>query len=544
MFKASHRKKIFIFLALILLIVFNLSCKEEKTKKVSKVKKIIKKKGGIFNYYLVEPVSIDPLNAQESEGIEVAKQLFDGLIDYDPKTSEIKPAVADSWEANKDASVFTFKIRKGVKFHNGREVVADDFKYAWERVAKKDSGSDVSYHLAPIKGFDEMQEGKTDTLEGIKVKDKYTLEITLSYPYADFTSTLGHPIFSPVPKEEVEKDPKAFSEKPIGNGPFEMIEPWQHNQSIMVKRFKNYYGEKSLLDQVNFKIFENENTAYLEFKAGNLDYTYIPEGQIKAVQSEYGKSAIVGKPQLILYYYVFNMDKEPFKNNSDLRKAINYAIDRKAIADTIYEGTRAPALGIIPPGIEGYKKSKISYSYNLTKAKESLKKAGYENGQGLPTLKLSFNSGKGHEGPAQAVQANLKSIGINIELESMEWGAFIDAAQKGELALFRFGWAADYPIMDNFLYPLFYSKNIGKDNTSNYNNPKIDELLIEARKTLNKEKRLELYRNAENKILDDSPVVPIVFYASRVVFGKNVKDFIRTPMDDTPLNLVWLEEKQ
>ena len=246
--------------------------------------------GGTLNVYINEPAFIDPVNMQESEGTQVGNAIFDSLVKFDYKTQKLLPAAAESWEPNADASVWTFHLVPGAKFHNGRAVTAADFKYAWERICNPANESEISYHLSVVQGFDEMQAGTATELSGVKAVDDNTLEVTLSYPFGDFEYVVGHPALAPVPKEEVEKDPAAFADMPIGNGPFKMAEPWAHDQFINVVRFDDYYGDKAYVDGVDFKIFKDEETAFLEFKAGNLDFTQIPSGQVKAVQAEYGMS--------------------------------------------------------------------------------------------------------------------------------------------------------------------------------------------------------------------------------------------------------------
>lgn len=541
---------IFGVLAVALLLVVGCRPRRVEEKKPPVTEK--PKPGGVFTYYIDEPAFIDPYNAQETEGVQIVANTFDGLVDFDPLTSKIRPAVAEKWEPNEDATVWTFTLKKNTKFHNGREVTAADFKYAWERIAnpKTDPPSDISYHLSPIKGYDEMQEGTATELAGVRVVDNYTLEVTLQYPFADFEFVVGHPALAPVPKEEIEKDPKAFMEKPVGNGPFMMAEPWKHDESVRVVRFDDYYGKKALLDEVVFKIFKDEETAFLEFQAGNVDFAEVPSGQIQATAKEFGKGKYEAGPgkDLLLgeetaTYYINANNENPLLKNADLRRAISLAINRDAIAKTVYEGTRKPATGLVPPGVVGFRKNAGLYSkYDPEEAKEFLEKAGYPNGQGLPTIKLSFNSGAGHEPVMQAVQANLKDIGVNVELQGTEWAQFLDFRQNGRHELARDGWVFDYPIIDNMLFPLFFSKNIGKDNTSRYNNPEVDKAILDARAETDDEERVKLYQKAERLILEDAGAIPIVFYAHRNVAQKRVRGLVFSPLYLAHLENVWLAE--
>jgi ABC-type transport system substrate-binding protein len=500
--------------------------------------------GGTFYYCTIQdPVSLDPAQLQESEGIQVGKQIYDGLMDNDPETMEITPAMADSYEVSDDATVFTFKLKKGVKFQNGRECKAEDFVYSWNRVCDPATASEVAYHMSPIKGFDEFQAGTATSLEGVKALDDYTLEVTLNYPYADFIYHTAHPVFSPVPKEAVEEfGSENFSDHPVGTGPF-MFKEWAHEQQITLDKFDDYYGEKAHLDSVVFKIYMDEETAYQDFQAGTLDDCQIPLGQFDAALAEFGDRALFN-PMLAVYYYGFNMNTAPWKDNLALRQALNYAVDRQTLCDVVMQGQRNPATGLIPKGCPGFEPDAMEYNYNPEEAAKLLTEAGYPNGQGLPQLTLGYNTGVGHDTIAQFVQGNMADVGVNFTIEGYEWGTYLDLIQAEQITFFRLGWSVDYPIADNFLYPLFYSENVGIDNMTQYKNPDVDELLLSARSTPDEDARLALYREAEQKILADAPEIPLMFYKTSRVIGDNIGGYIRTAADDTPLQRVYFTETQ
>ena len=504
--------------------------------------------GGIFSFFISEPVAIDPWNAQESEGIKVVEELFDSLVAFDPLTSEIIPAVAETWEANADATVWTFKLGDS-KFHNGRDVTAADFKYAWERICNPANEGEISYHLSAIKGYAAMQDGTATELEGVKAIDDKTLEVTLDYGYGDFEFVVGHPSLGPVPKEEVDKDPVAFHDMPIGNGPFMMAAPWQHDQLIQVVRFDDYAGKTALLDGVDFKIFKDQDTAFLEFKAGNLDFTQIPSGQVEATKAEFGASAdgytiepgkqVLTGPEISTYYMVSNMTDELLKN-ADLRRAISLAINRQAICDAVYEGVRTPATGIVPPGIAGFAADQWPYAkYDVEAAKQMLEKAGYPGGEGLPELRVGFNSGVGHEDVFALIQADLKVIGINTKLEGVEWAQWLDQMDAKDFQLGRLGWSSDYPIMDNWIAPLFQTDSL--DNHSFYSNPAIDQGILDARATADTAARIAKYQEMERTIGEDAPVAPIVFYAHQHVGSDRIRGFVYSPMSYVDLAAVSIE---
>ncbi len=506
-----------------------------------------------FVFYINEPYVIDPVNAQEEMGINVVNAVFDGLLDFDPKTSELIPAVAESWEPNADATVWTFNLREGAKFHNGRDVTAEDFKYAWERILNvPESGSEIAYHLDPILGAVEMQSGEAAEAEGIRVVDDLTLEVTLAYPFADFEYVVAHPSLAPVPREEVEADPDAYAMMPVGNGPFMMSEPWAPGQYIRVERFDDYWGEPALLDAVEFKIFSDEETAYLEFRAGNVDFTTIPSGQIQSAIDEYGESSdgweaapgsqVLLGGELSTLYVVMNNEDEHL-SNADLRRAISLAIDRETIAQTVYEGTRTPATNIVPEGIIGWEDGAWEYSrYDVPEAERLLAEAGYPGGEGLPTLQLAYNTGDGHEPLMQLIQQNLRDIGIETEFDPMEFAQLLDVYYEGAHQLGRLGWVVDYPIMDNFLYPLFLSTSA--DNLAFYDDPEVDEALVAARQIAEEDERVRAYQEIARTIGDDAPVVPVVMYRHRHVVSERVRGFVYSPMILANLHEVWLADDE
>ncbi len=343
----------------------------------------------------------------------------------------------------------------------------------------------------------------------------------------------------------------AFAEAPVGNGPF-MIKAgtkWEHDQSIQLVKFPDYYGTKANVDGVDFKIFKDPETAFLEFQAGNLDFTQIPTGQIKATEAQYGtaddgytgnpgKQTLLG-PELAIYYLDLNTTDELVKN-ADLRQAISLAINRQAICDTIMEGTRVPSDSIIPPGIVGYEKGAWQYSkYDVEAAKAALAKAGYPGGQGLPEMTLSCNSGGSHEQIMTAVQADLKAIGINVKTDLTEWAAYLPKLQDHKYQIGRIGWIADYPIIDNFLYPIFFSTST--NNYSGYNNPEVDKAILAARAMTDESARVAAFQKIVKQIGDDVPAVPIMAYRHGRVTSSRAHNLVYSPMGLLDFQSAWIE---
>ena len=236
-----------------------------------------------------------------------------------------------------------------------------------------------------------------------------------------------------------------------------------------------------------------------------------------------------------------NYEVEPFKGNLALREALNYAVDRQNIIDVISEGVPSVASGVVPKGIVGWVDGQSKYNYDPEMAKTKLAEAGYPDGEGLPVIQFGINIGSGHEMVAEAIQADFAEIGVQVEIIGMEWGAALDAFKNGEIGFFRLGWIADYPTMDNFLFPLFYSTS--SDNYQGYNNPEVDQMLLEARSIRDDDERIAKYREIEKKVLDDSAFILMYQYGSRRILKDYVKGFELSASENYDLSTVYLEKE-
>lgn len=475
--------------------------------------------------YLNNPVSIDPYNVQEDQGTQVCYQLFDPLTAYDFETGELVPKAASSWESNADGTQFTFHLQDGATFHNGEPVTSQSFKRAWERLVdpntNPDSPSAVSYHLAMVKGYDELEAGDATELVGVQCPDDQTLVVTLSEPYADFPYVATHPALSPVPEVALE-DFDAFFKAPVGNGPFKMDGQWVDGQYINLVRNDDYYGELPEIEAINFNIQKDVETAYKEFTAGNLDIAEVPTAQISEAQNTYGISEdgytitpghqMLNGAQPSTYYITVNNENEVLKD-PNLRKAISLAINRESICENIFLGTRSPADGIVPPGIQGYEEDAWEDCYYDKDAAIAILDEYYPadaNGDRNINIQLSFNGDGDHKQIMEHIQADLNEVGINATLDQGEWAAILNRYQTGDYEMGRLGWIADYPILDNFLFPLFYTGN--GDNRSLFSDPKIDAQLNAARQILDDDQRIAALQAVNREIGKQMPVIPIMFY--------------------------------
>ena len=505
--------------------------------------------GNVLKYFISNPVAIDPYNAQETQGMQVTQALFDSLTGYDWTLGDIVPKAAERWDVSDDAKVFTFHLVKGAKFHNGDPVDAASFKRGWERICDPTmpTPSVIAYHLNPIVGAKEMQDGKAKELAGVKVIDDLTLEVTLEEPMAEFPYICTHDALAPVPQAALD-DPDGFAVAPIGNGPFKMDGTWVSDQYINLVRFDDYYGEKAKIDGIYFSIQKDPATAFREFEAGNLDFTDIPAGRIKELEGKFGTSedgytVSTGKQVLKgeeagVYWLTVNMQDEVLKDLT-LRQAISLAINRQNIVDTVFEGTRLPATCVFPTPIDDDPSNAWEFCKYDKEAAIKLLDEKYPadaNGKRGIKLTLSYNSGGDHEDIMSCIQGDLQAVGIETEQSSMEWAAYLQAMGDGTVQIGRMGWNADFPIMDNFIYPNFLTTS--ENNYSKYSNEALDKGLVEARKIVDEEKRKAKYRELNAMIGKDLPVIPLMYYAHNHVGSERLKSLYYNPQTKTEFDTV------
>jgi len=489
-----------------------------------------------------DPASLDPAQVDDVVGINIDRYLFDGLVRYDSETSQVVPAVAESWESSSDATEFTFHLRKGVMFTNGSEVNAGDFVYSWTRALAPETMSSIAYAiLEPVKGATDLADGITDTLPGVEAIDEYTLKVTLEYPMSDFVSLLGHPVAAPVPQDAVENTTLRFAENPVGNGPFRLTE-WKHDDQVVLEKNPDYYGEAAKVDQAVARIIPNPATAVAELKAGNVDAVRnIPVGQTEALRNDSEVEFFQG-PANTVRFLAFDVTSPPF-DEQRVRESFAWSLDLNMIAEKVLQGQEYAADGIVPTAIPGHQADARSNNYDPETTATLLEAAGFPGGAGLPGMTLYYPGVGPSADVAQAIQSELKKVGIQVEISGLEEGAFRDQMIDGELSLFLISWQADAPSIDSFLFPLFESGNIGATNVFQYEDLKVDELLGSARSALDEKQRIDFYNAAERKILATAPMVPISFGQDAMIYSPRVTSFVHTPLGDIALDEIIVSNK-
>jgi oligopeptide transport system substrate-binding protein len=529
------------------------ACGSSSTDSSSPAAQSSPKPGGTYNYPLTaNPVSIVPVNAQESEGMQVSHQVFEGLAKYqmnDKGEMEAVPNIAESWETT-DSQTWTFHLKKGVMFSApvSREVTAQDFVDGWNYVTDPKNQSYVSYILAPVEGADDggYQVDPKKGLTGVTAIDPYTLQVKLRYPFSEFYMTLGHTVASAWPMEYMKQvGVKAFAQKPVGSGPY-MVESWKNNQAIELVKNPDYWNkaEAGYVDNIHMPIIAESSTVWLEFQKGSLDYSVVPPGQVAASEAnpkvKSGEWSAKKWPALAVYFIGMNMTDKTLGQNLELRKAIAMSADAQNVINIVNEGVSLPATGYVPEGIPGYLADQSPYAYDPEGAKTIIGGLGT-----IPALNYWYNTDEGHQKIGEVLQAGWTTAGLDIKLSNFEWGTFLDKLSKGNAGsgsqMFRMGWIGDYPSMDNFLYPLFQTDQARTGSYTFYSNTQVDDLLQQARSTVDAQQRYNLYAQAEKLILTDMPAVPLYYYRDYRVTNNRIGGFVHNPMGFTDMWKVWVK---
>lgn len=500
--------------------------------------------------------SLDAAQSNNEATSEVVSNIYEGLFQYAyyKRPLVVEPALADGMPVvSKDGLTYTFKIKKGVKFHDsdafpdkkGREVVAKDFIYSWQRLADPKTKSEGWWIFdGKIKGFNEWREklmkneATYDTpIEGLQAVDDHTLKITLAKPYYQLGYVLTMPYAAVVPKEAIDKWGPEFMNHPVGTGPF-MFESWIRGNKVVLKKNPNWHGEtfpsegeagdeeKGLLadkgkplpfiDGIVFHEVPEDQPRWLNLMKGAYDYAGIPKDNFDAAMvspSELKPELKAKGFRVIVYpypdvvYIGYNMQDPIIGKKVDLRLALCYAYDQKTASEKFYNNRVVTAYSPISPGMEGYDPNFKSpcKEYSIEKAKEHLKKAGYPDGKGLPPLEYSFAGSTTGRQMAEYMAQQFEKIGVKVNLVSNSWPQFQDRLRNKKSQMFGIAWGADYPDPENMFQILYGPNESPGPNNSNWKNKEFDELYVKASKTPPGPERAKIYQKMRDVFVKEQP---------------------------------------
>ena len=477
--------------------------------------------GSAIITYQEDVATLDPAIGYDWQNWSMIKSLFDGLMGYEPGTTTLRPELAESVEISDDGLVATFVLKDGIKFHNGREITAEDVKYSLERVTDPTTQSPGAGFFGMIEGFDVWNQGQAEELSGVKVVDDKTVEITLSRPDATFGHVMALNFASVVPREAVEELGQDFGRQPVGSGAYRLAE-WTPGQRVVFERFEDYHREGvPNLDQITFEIGLDPTVALLRLQQGQADVPGdgIPPAQFLQVMNDPAQAErVVEGGQLHTGYVTMNTRMEPFDDPA-VRQAVNMAIDKDRIV-RIVNGRAVPANQPLPPTMPGYAEGHEGYAHDPEAARAMLEEAGYD----LPIqTELFVMNTDPNPRIAQAIQQDLATIGIEAEIRSLAQANVIAAGGEPDQAPMIWSggmaWIADFPDPSNFYGPILGCGGAvqGGWNWAWYCNEEIDARAAEADSITDparQEEREEMWRQIYLDVMEDAPWAP-VFHEQR-----------------------------
>jgi len=494
--------------------------------------------GGVLNLYSIDPLTLDPGISGDATSHQYVLQLFSGLARLDDNL-EPTPDIAREWQVSDDGRTYTFHLRQDVRFHNGREVKAQDFKYSWQRACDPDTGSlTAATFLGDIVGVKKVLAGESNEISGVTVIDDYTLRVTIDAPKSYFLSKLTYPTAFVVDRANIETG-ENWWRNPNGTGPFKLKE-WEENSSLILEKNELYYGKMANVDSVAFQLFGG--VPMNMYETGKIDITgvylhYIDKAADKAGPF-YKELAVI--PELSFFYMGFNTTKPPF-DDVNIRRAFSQSVDKAKLASLVFKDMVQPADGILPPGIPGFNKDLTGLNYDLNKARELIAASRYGDASRLPPITITTSGEGGLISPEleAIVYEWRQNLGVEVKIRQLEPRRFIYHLMQEKDEMFYFGWIADYPHPQNFLEVLFHSG--AENNAGEYSNPEIDALLEMANVELDSDLSLGLYQQAEQKLVDDAACLPLWFGKNYILVKPYVKDYNLNPQGLATLNDVSIE---
>jgi peptide/nickel transport system substrate-binding protein/oligopeptide transport system substrate-binding protein len=482
---------------------------------------------------------LEPANTNEVQGGKVLDMVFRGLKRYDPKTGKAEDMLADKIETT-DSQNFTVTVKSGWKFSNGEAVTAKSFVDAWNYGASLKNNQKNAYFFGYIDGYDKTHPDSgsqsADTLSGLKVTGTNTFTIKLTQKFSTFPDTLGYAAYSPLPQTFF-SDHAAWLKKPVGNGPY-TIASYTKGSEMQLKKWAGYTGaDKAQNDGVTLKVYTDNNTAYTDLLAGNLDLVDdIPASQLKNVKSDLG-SRYINTPAGIIQTLAFPYyDKDWNKSGSEkVRQGLSMAINRDQITNTIFQKTRTPATDWTSPvlGTEGGFQDGLcgdACKYNPTEAKKLVQEGG-----GLPggQVKITYNADTGsHKEWVDAVCNSINNaLGNDKACVGNPVGTFADfrnqIGQHKMTGPFRAGWQMDYPLIQNFLQPLYYTN--ASSNDGQWSNKDFDKLVDQANAETDTSKAIKLFQQAEGVVRDNMAAIPLWYQNGSAGYSDRLSNVALNP---------------
>ena len=484
-----------------------------------------------------EPEYVDPGQAADIVSTEVTIQLFEGLLEFDPKTAEPIPALATRYDVSSDGKTYTFHLRRDGKWSNGEPVTARDFVSSWRRTASPAFASQYAFLTYFIVNGEEINNGKIKDLSklGVKALDDYTIEVNLVNPTPFFPGVVSFPPLRPVHQKTIEAygDRWTRPEHIVGNGPFILAE-WIPYKHLLMKPNPHYWDRANVkLETVKFLPINDQEVALKRFLSGEIHYVRdVPALKIPMLEKH---EEFVRSPQLATYYLLMNVNRPQFKDKR-VRQALMMAIDRQKLVDVVHVGK--PTSALTPPGTAGYQPPE-GLPFNPERAKALLAEAGYPEGKNFPKTIISYETSDNNKTIMELIQNMWREyLGIKVELQNMDWKTLLKAREAQDYDIARSRWVGDYVDPNTFLelYLSYHPMNEVK-----WVNKEYDDLITKAAATLSQKERYALFTKAEKILLDEAPILPVYTITMSAMMSKKLTGFYSNLLDFHSLKGVTLK---
>jgi ABC-type transport system substrate-binding protein len=489
--------------------------------------------GGTLRLVGGDPITLDPALVEDSISASYVNKIFAGLVSLDAQL-EVQPELAERWEVDATGTQYTFYLRPEARFQDGRAIRAEDVKFSLERACDPRTGSPVAaLYLGDIVGAMERIAGVADEIRGVEVLDERTLRLTIDAPKAYFLAKLTYPSAAVVDSRNV-RDAN-WTEHPNGSGPYRLSK--RTDDEIVLSASTTYFRGTPGITQLSFNLSAGDPTTMYE--NDELDVAPVGIEDLERVldPSNPLHAELVTVPQLTVQYVAFHTRLEPF-DDKNVRLAFVYATDREKLAEVMFKRSVVPAWGVMPPGLPGYNPDVPRLAYDPEKARQFLAQSRYGGPAGLPPIVFAVSAGGSRV--AEALAAMYADVlGVEVEIQQVEWGDFLRDINQGAYQMFFLGWSADYPDPQDFLDIHFHSASDG--NSTGYSNPEVDALLEQARVEQDEERRFGLYRQAETIIVQDAPWIPLYHGVQYELVKPYVKGLVITPQGDYDVSRAYIE---
>lgn len=472
---------------------------------------------------------LDPRTIDTQEGYVACTNIYDCLVRYDLGATTLRPGLAESWEISDDGLEYIFNLRQGVKFHDGTDFNADAVVTWYTSIDEEAEGT--QYDATRMVYMADFITNWIDTVEAV---DEYTVKMTLPAPYSPLLANLAIPISSIPSPTAVAQGLDYLAVNPAGTGAFFLASSgdWVRDSQMTLQANPDYWDGAPLVDQLIIKVVPESSTRLQQVEAGELDIAWALTPEDVERSRDNPDLMVVEDAGLNTNCVEFNVTKEPF-TSKEVRQALNYAINKEELSEGLYNGNMVPAGGVLPPVDWAYNPDLVSYPYDPDKARELLASAGYDESNPLTFTFMAYTIPRGYnpvgDRLATAIQEYWSEVGVQAEIQTAEWTQYRNDRRADMFQCSLSGWQGDNGDPDNFLYSLLAGPSAGAGNTSFYDNPEVNDLLVEAATVSAQEERVPIYHEAEQLIVDDAPWGFLGYQKHQVVTRANITDFQLQP---------------